>query len=291
MEFANYSIMHPTDFSALSGTAFLHALKISLLLKARLYVLHVAEGDDADPWHSFPHVRQTLAGWGLFDANEPPSALTEKLGIEVLKVEIEPHDPVIGFSHFFLQHRTDLIVMATHGRDGLPRWIKPSIAEAMSRLTPTPTLFISAHGPGFVDPATGSIKLKRILVPVDHAPPAVAALRMVHAFRRMLAAETAQIDLLHVGAKAPALESEGGSPPAIELRSGNVVEAILDAGTDADLIAMATAGHQGMLDALRGSTTEQVLHKAHCPILAVPVPRTAQAPRPDNKEQTVHRDP
>jgi len=32
---------------------------------------------------------------------------------------------------------------------------------------------------------------------------------------------------------------------------------------------MPTAGHQGFLDALRGSTTEQVLRKAPCPVLAI----------------------
>jgi nucleotide-binding universal stress UspA family protein len=38
----------------------------------------------------------------------------------------------------------------------------------------------------------------------------------------------------------------------------------------ADLIVMATAGHSGVLDALRGSTTERVLRRARCPVLAVP---------------------
>ena len=34
---------------------------------------------------------------------------------------------------------------------------------------------------------------------------------------------------------------------------------------------MPTAGHQGFLDALRGSTTERALRHAPCPVLAVPV--------------------
>jgi nucleotide-binding universal stress UspA family protein len=55
-------------------------------------------------------------------------------------------------------------------------------------------------------------------------------------------------------------------------RSGDVVEEILAAAAEcqADLIVMATAGHQGFLDALRGSTTERVLRHAPCPVLAVP---------------------
>jgi nucleotide-binding universal stress UspA family protein len=33
---------------------------------------------------------------------------------------------------------------------------------------------------------------------------------------------------------------------------------------------MATAGHQGLFDDLRGSTTERVLRDAPCPVLAIP---------------------
>ncbi|MEP1643241.1 universal stress protein [Rhodopirellula bahusiensis] len=37
------------------------------------------------------------------------------------------------------------------------------------------------------------------------------------------------------------------------------------------MIALSTQGHHGFLDALRGSTSDQVVQKASCPILAVPV--------------------
>ena len=53
---------------------------------------------------------------------------------------------------------------------------------------------------------------------------------------------------------------------------GDVVETIWGQAADleADLIVMATQGHDGFLDALRGSTTERVLNGADCPLLAVP---------------------
>ena len=37
-----------------------------------------------------------------------------------------------------------------------------------------------------------------------------------------------------------------------------------------DLLVLATQGHQGFLDALRGSTTERVVRGARCPVLAIP---------------------
>jgi nucleotide-binding universal stress UspA family protein len=50
------------------------------------------------------------------------------------------------------------------------------------------------------------------------------------------------------------------------------VEAILSAASYylADLLVMPTAGRHGFLDALRGSTTEQVLRRAPCALLALP---------------------
>jgi nucleotide-binding universal stress UspA family protein len=55
-------------------------------------------------------------------------------------------------------------------------------------------------------------------------------------------------------------------------RQGNVVETILDVADEigADVIVMGTKGNQGFLDALRGTTTEQVLRKSLRPLLAVP---------------------
>ena len=84
------------------------------------------------------------------------------------------------------------------------------------------------------------------------------------------------LHLLYVGEQAdmPAVEIEADAPFKVArlARSGHVVDQILAAATESgvDLVAMATAGHQGFLDALRGSTTERVLRHAPCPVLAVP---------------------
>ncbi|NOQ97517.1 MAG: universal stress protein, partial [Calditrichae bacterium] len=55
--------------------------------------------------------------------------------------------------------------------------------------------------------------------------------------------------------------------------TGEVVTEIINAAQkySVDLIVMSTAGHDGFLDALRGSVTEQVLRRVPCPLLAVPV--------------------
>jgi hypothetical protein len=42
--------------------------------------------------------------------------------------------------------RADLIVMSTHGRSGLPRALRGSVAESVLRRTRTPILLVSAAG-------------------------------------------------------------------------------------------------------------------------------------------------
>jgi len=284
MHLAAVPVLHPTDFSELSRSAFAHALRIGLAAHCQLYVVHVAgrqkgdqDGDqNGNPWHAFPHVRETLARWGLCEQSEPPAAVFEKLGVEVVKVEIEPQHPVDGLTRFLAGHPSGLMVLATAGREGLPRWVRPSMAEAMSRRSATQTLFIPPHGRGFVDLQTGLISLKRILVPVDHDPPAAAAIGAVRQFCRALGVEV-ELQVLHIGTVAPALAPICGHAHRItvDLHTGpeSVVDGILQAATrgQADLICMATAGHDGPLDAIRGSTTERVLRQASRPVLAVPV--------------------
>ena len=55
-------------------------------------------------------------------------------------------------------------------------------------------------------------------------------------------------------------------------REGGVEQEILRAADEyhADLIVMATAGHESAGDALRGDTTEHIVRRANCPVLAVP---------------------
>jgi nucleotide-binding universal stress UspA family protein len=58
-------------------------------------------------------------------------------------------------------------------------------------------------------------------------------------------------------------------------REGDPLTEILAAAdlVRADLIVMATAGRAGVFEALSGSTTERVLRRARCAVLAVPATR------------------
>lgn len=112
-------------------------------------------------------------------------------------------------------------------------------------------------------------------MPVDHAPTPARALLFVERFLTLLGAADAEVRLVHAGSRFP--EGLPGRASGLswerKLFVGPSVDMVLkEADTwGANLIVMATQGRQGFLDALGGSTTEQVLRKASYGVLAVPV--------------------
>ena len=269
------SILHPTDFSDLSGAAFAHALRIALEARSKLQLLHVVKHDAAAAL-VFPNARRLLTQWGITEEEDPPSELSTNLGLEIHNIGLEGQDPAQGIASFLEGHSVDLVVIATHGRDGIDHWLKGSVSEAVFRRSAIPTLFITHGARGFVSQVSGDIRLRRVLVPIDFSPAPNPAIEAVQQFGRLLTGKNIVMHFIHVGNAAPPLAA-GASyasvlPPVI-LRTGDVVKSIVDAALeyDVDLIGMPTAGHHGVLDALRGSTTERVIRHAPCPVFAVPV--------------------
>ncbi|MCC6777409.1 MAG: universal stress protein [Hyphomicrobiales bacterium] len=265
------SIVHPTDFSDLSGAAFAHALAIALAGRCRLHLLHVDQPGAKTA--EFPHVQRLLAQWGRGLESDSAAATAERLGVVVDNVRLSGQDAIGSITEFLQEHPSDLVVLATHGREGLEHLLKGSVSESVLRRSAVPTLFIARGARGFIDQINGDVGLRRVLVPVDLSPEPGRALAMVHRLSRLVAGTDVEVQLLHVGRSAPpiAAAAQRHLPPVI-LRSGNVVGTIVDTAIEleADLIGMPTAGHHGILDALRGSTTERVIRHAPCPVLALP---------------------
>jgi nucleotide-binding universal stress UspA family protein len=268
------SIVHPTDFSDLSAAAFAHALRIALAGRSKLHLLHVSQYDAAEAL-AFPHARELLVQWGLAEADDPPWDIATKLGIEVDNIRLKLQEPTRAIVDFLSEHESDLVVLATHGRDGVSHWLQGSVAEAVFRRSAIPTLFIAPGARGFVDQINGDIRLRRVLVPVDFSPMPGRTIDAVQRLGKLLTGVDIAVDLLHVGDAAPPLHPRSSrvlALPPVMLRSGNVVQSIVEAAIelDVDFIGMPTAGHHGVLDALRGSTTERVIRHAPCPVLALP---------------------
>jgi nucleotide-binding universal stress UspA family protein len=272
-------IVHPSDFSQASRVAFAHALKIALQSKAELEIVHVRRhhiGDDNDVhWTDFPGVRGTLARWNILPATAKPEDVA-KTGLRVKKILNSETDPLDALVRYCQDHPPDLLVLATHQRVGLSRWLHNPVAEPLARRSRAMTLFVPTRGKGFIAPASGAVTMRRVLIPVDHEPNAQAALEESYFLATGFDCPTVEFRLLHIGTEKGMptlyLPHRPGWKWEERLIPGDPVESILKEAVNwsPDLIVMSTQGHRDFLDALRGSTTERVLRGVRCAVLAVP---------------------
>jgi nucleotide-binding universal stress UspA family protein len=268
------SVFHPSDFSEGSEVAFAHALKIALVAGSALDVLHVSEGGNV-AWTNFPGVREMLERWRVLPPNSPRQAVGS-IGIDVRKVVLNDADPVRAVERFLEKHPTDLVVLAAHAQQGRMRWTRASISRPIAQAAAAPALFLPYGCEGFISREDGSPSLRNVLLPVDTAPGPEPALEAARRLAWALQCPEVTFTLLHVGSPgemAPVrIEEQPGWTWREVSREGEVVDTILAVAreSEADLIVMTTAGRNGFLDALRGSTTERVLRSGAFPLLAIP---------------------
>jgi nucleotide-binding universal stress UspA family protein len=272
------SVVHATDFSAAGERAFAHALGVALLTRAKLTILHVSSAPSDS--RGFPAVRKTLERWKLLEPGSSQEAVFEKLGVSVAKLALEGRLRALAVTQHLEQEPADLLVVATEGREGPARWLHGSVAEAIARWSRTMTLFVPVDSErNLVALEDGNLTLDNVLIPVDRTPDPGAAIEFARRAATVMSDTKATITLLHVGdgEDLPSMHPRDGPQWTFVRmhREGEPVDEIAVAAdlVRAELIVMPTEGRHGVFDALRGSTTERVLRRARCPVLAVPAPR------------------
>ena len=136
-----HTILHPTDFSAPSEYALRFAAGLARDYGARLVVLHAAEATPLG----------FLEGASAGDPEAPVRAARqrfEQLDVPHVGASVERRFEVGNATEAILQTaadvRADLIVMGTHGRTGLERFLMGSVAEQVVRRAPCPVLTMTA---------------------------------------------------------------------------------------------------------------------------------------------------
>jgi hypothetical protein len=168
------------------------------------------------------------------------------------------------------------VVLAAHAHQGHMRWTHSSISRPIAQAAAAPALFLPYGCEGFISREDGNPSLRNVLLPVDSAPSPEPALEAARRLTWALQCPEVTFTLLHVGdpdeMPAVRIEEQPGWTWRTVTREGDVVDTILAVAREsaADLIVMTTAGRNGFLDALRGSTTERVLRSGAFPLLAIP---------------------
>ena len=297
------NVLCPVDFSDASTHAIEQATAIAGWFKARITALHVV----SPIFMSSPVVPKP--GGGSIPESELERLGTEtgarfggatSAGIG-LGVFVDVGQPASRILERAASLPADVLVMGTHGTSGFEHLVLGSVTERVLRKASCPVLTVPPHAR-----ATSRLPFERVLCAVDFSESSLTALQYAFSLARESGAALTMIHALEwpweepppvmfedlppeqaaalieyrryceKGARAR-LESlipppKGASPPlVVQVRNGKSYVQILGVAEEerSDLIVVGVRGRSQLNMTLFGSTTNQVVRRATCPVLTI----------------------
>jgi len=291
------NVLVPLDGSELAERALPYARVLAKNRAIRLYLIRaVVPGDllDTGPVPDEPKLRA--------DAEAYLEGLTSgRLGNASVRASVYYGEAAETILAEMRARKIDLLLMSTHGRSGLGRWIYGSVADQVLRNATVPVLLV----PSACNRTWPDDRPIRIAVPLDGSDLAAEVLTPARDLAKALDGEihliraVEQPSYAYVGRSPNAVDLPvavpvpmGGASQAeaenylgriaAELRAmgqyaeshvigGGAVSGIIDLSRDigADVIAMATHGRGGVVRMLMGSVATTVLQQSSIPIMLV----------------------
>jgi nucleotide-binding universal stress UspA family protein len=276
-------ILVPTDDSESARAAVDYAENLASRFDARVHALCVV---DSRSLENAPRYDQLKA-----DRTELVERTCEELaeGIaaeSAVRTDV-PHEAILQYA---TEHGIDLVVMGTHGRTGVERYLLGSVTEKVVRLSDVPVLTVRATDDGGV-----TYPYDDVLVPTDGSAGAEAAVAPAVAVASAYGARVhalSVIDTMSMGvdvrssAILDALEESAraavelvderateASVPGVEtaIEHGSPYRAIRSYVEDhgVDLVVMGTHGRSGIERYLLGSVAEKTVRTSPVPVMTV----------------------
>lgn len=281
-------ILVPLDGSALAERALPYAARIARATHGSILLLHVMSSTETQH-----RLEKSM------NAAVRLEQLVEELraaGVDATTWTMPGHaaDVIVDAAD---PPRTDLVVMSTHGRGGLGRWLFGSVAEDVLRRALVPVLLV----PASADRAWPTDRPLKLVVPLDGSETSEAALPIALAFRQALdgdvtfvrvveptaapslgfnpdsmslerVAPTAGLDQAQAYLEEIASQSRGAAPTTgvlVDVGDPAATVASVVRQEQADAIVMATHGRTGLARITIGSVALAILHRAHVPVLLI----------------------
>lgn len=134
-------ILLPTDGSEGAREATERAIELAVAFDAALHVLHVVDATDAPDNIDENVVLDALEAEGR-RALEDVRERAIRADVETIEGTVASGSPYRAILDYVEEDDIDLVVMGTHGRTGLERWVLGSVTERVVRLSPVPVLTV-----------------------------------------------------------------------------------------------------------------------------------------------------
>ncbi|WP_225336585.1 universal stress protein [Halomicrobium urmianum] len=276
-------VLVPTDGSDCADRAVGYAEDIASRYGATVHVLSVA---DSRILQHGPHSDQVRAECAeITDAVR--ADITADVPVQdVVRTDI-PHEAILSYAD---DEGIDLIVMGTHGRTGVQRYLLGSVTEKVVRLSDVPVLTVRS-----TDSDDVSYPYSDVLVPTDGSDGAAAA---IDPAVDVAGAYDARLHALSVVDTEPVGFEVQTDPPyhTPEERADTAVEAVAESAeaadlrsvetavvygvpyreiqsyvreNDVDLVVMGTRGRTGVERYLLGSVAEKTVRTSDVPVMTI----------------------
>ncbi|MEF8789605.1 MAG: universal stress protein [Haloarculaceae archaeon] len=285
------NILLPFDGSDGAAEVLHHASEIAHWADATLEVLYVADTTRDSVTVVEGRTVDALEQQGEDVVDEAAKTL-DTLGVayDTDVVQGNPAPTIVDYAERYDQ---DLIVMPTHGREGLSRYLVGSVTEKVVRLSSVPVLTVRMR-----PDETLVFPYEDVLVPTDGSPAATYAADHVLSLAASLDATVHVLSVvddsvlgLDVRSTVSGEESERVATEAVEevvsqaeargvtdtvgsVERGSPVEEILDYidSNDVHVVGLGTTGRTGTDRILLGSVAEKTVRAAPVPVMTVAEP-------------------
>lgn len=211
---------------------------------------------------------------------------------------IAPGDPGEQILAIAAELDADLIVMSSHGRGSIGRFVSGSVADRVVRHAPVPIMIVGPEGV-----INHSASISRIIAPVDYSALSPAALpvagslskqtgapvTVLHAIVRNsdmtsfypavigtvppsaydMADERMQLEAQDLVDKAVEELRSNGVEATGELATGNPAQSIMSTLQKGDVIVMSGHSRQGLARWVLGSTSMKLIRNSQAPVVIV----------------------
>lgn len=301
------NILTPLDGSPLAERALPYAAALAGAAKAHLRLLHV-----------MPIIPAVTRPWAEVDVAARLEHLAHNLrakDIQATARTITGHPAAVAILEAAADPPADLIIMSTHGRSGIGRWLYGSVADRVLQQSEVPVLLV----PPTLAHTWPTDRRPKIIVPLDGSDPSEAALGPARELAETLGADvlmmrvvegrgtavyqfdpvglavrqatTEEIQTARTYLDGIAASSDPAVPPAdVLIEEGDPFSAIARIARQetADLIIMATHGRTGLARLTMGSVATTTLQRAHVPVLMIRPPGLVQeTAEPTQQEDAV----